>query len=223
MPSGALGGRQGVLAACDGGDVGFKGVGFSLGGRGLGLRRQSSPVFAPSGRRIGPWKPFTGWWALGRAWWGEVLAPLQGEFPGVLGAPVGLVLGGGVPDGLGVAELQGLALCLVRGASALVELLLAVPGHPDLYSTVWAWVLVAVLDRPLTADQVAPVVVAERLLDFRMIRVGTVRVAEGRMIRMLGLVRGGPVGRPLVWLEGSGLVRGVGRLLFCRLFWPVRA
>ena len=43
-----------------------------------------------------------------------------------------------------------------------------VPGHPDLHPIVWALILIAVLDRALTPDAVACVVVAERLLDFRV-------------------------------------------------------
>ena len=58
-----------------------------------------------------------------------------------------------------------MALWLVRGAAALVNYLLAVPSHPDLHPTVWTRVLEAVLDRALTPDPVARVVVAERLLD----------------------------------------------------------
>ena len=51
------------------------------------------------------------------------------------------------------------------GAAALVELLLAIPGHPNLQPTVWARILEAVLDRALPPDPVARVVVAEGLLD----------------------------------------------------------
>ena len=63
----------------------------SFGGRGPGLCRPSSPALAQPGRRIGACGLFAGWWALGLALWGEALAPLQGGFPSVLGAPVGLV------------------------------------------------------------------------------------------------------------------------------------
>ena len=57
------------------------------------------------------------------------------------------------------------AECLVWGAAALVELLLAVPGHPDLHATLWARLLEAVLDPAVSPDPVARLVVAERLLD----------------------------------------------------------
>ena len=80
---------------------------------------------------------------------------------------MGLVLSGDVLDGVGVVEPQGLALWLVPGASALVELLLAVPVHPDLHPIILAQVLEAVLDRALTSDPVARVVVAERLFRLR--------------------------------------------------------
>ena len=139
----------------------------SLGGRGLGLWRPSSPALVPSGRRIWARDFLAGLWALGWAWWGGGVAPLQGEFSVVLGAPVGLVLGGDALDGVGAVKLQGVALWLIRGASALVELILAVPLHPDLHPTVWARVLEAELNRALTPDPVARVVVAEKLLDFR--------------------------------------------------------
>ena len=98
---------------------------------------------------------------------GGGLAPVRGEFPGVLGVPVGLVVGADAPDGVGAVELQGVALGLVWGAAALVELLLAVPGYPDWHPTVRAQVLEAVLDRSLAPDAVARVVVAEGLLNSR--------------------------------------------------------
>ena len=130
------------------------------------------------------WGPglFAGWWALGWAWWGEALAPLRGEFPGVVGVPVGLVLGHDESDGVGAVELQGVALWLVRGAAALVELFLAVPLHPDLHSTAWARVLEAVLDLALTPDPVACVAVAERLLDFRAFLELWVCFGQGRCL-----------------------------------------
>ena len=156
-----------VLGLCDGRMVEVEEVDGSRGRRGRGLWRPSSMGLASSGRRIGARDCFAGWWALGWAWWGEALAALRGDFCDVLGAPVGLVLGADTPDGVGVAELQGVALWLVRGASALIELLLVVPLHPDLHQTVWAWVLEAVLDPTLTRDPLARVVIAERLLDFR--------------------------------------------------------
>ena len=162
-----LEGVGGVLGVCDGQMVQVEEVDGSLGGRGQGLRRPSSPALAPSGRRIGARGLFSGCLPLGWAWWGEALAPLRGEFPGVLGALPGLVLGGVASEGVGAVELQGVALWLVRGAAALVELLLAVPLHPDLHFTVWARVLEAVLDRALTPDPVTRPVVAERLLDAR--------------------------------------------------------
>ena len=162
-----LEGGSGLCGVCDGRLVEVEEVDRRLRGRRPGLWRPSSLALAPSGRRIEAWGRFAGWWALGWAWWGEALAPLWGEFPGLLGAPVGLVLGGDAPDGWALLSSKVWPSGFVRGASALVELLLAVPGHPDLYPLVWARVLEAVLDRALTPDPVAPVVVAARLLDLR--------------------------------------------------------
>ena len=72
--------------------------------------------------REGDWARglFAWWWALGLTRWGEALAPLSGEFPGVFGAPVGLVPVSAEPDGVGAVELQNVAFWLVRGAAALV-------------------------------------------------------------------------------------------------------
>ena len=75
-----------------------------------------------------------------------------------------------------------MALWLVRGAAAFIELLQAVPLRPDLHPTVWARVLEAVLDRALTPDQVARVVVAERLLDSRAFLELWIRVGLGRCL-----------------------------------------
>ena len=86
---------------------------------GPGLRRLAPSALAASWRRIGAREPFAGWWTLRSARWGEALAPLRGELPCVLGASVGLVLGGEEPDGVGAGELQGVALWLVLGAVAL--------------------------------------------------------------------------------------------------------
>ena len=80
------------------------------------------------------------------------------------------------------SKVQGVALWPVSGAAALVELLLAVPLHTDLHPTNWARVLEAVLDRALTPDLVARVVVAERLLDSRAFLEMWVRVGLGRCL-----------------------------------------
>ena len=48
---------------------------------------------------------FASWWALGWAWSGEALAPLRGDFPGVLGAPAGLIRRADAPDGVGAVEV----------------------------------------------------------------------------------------------------------------------
>ena len=154
-----LKGGGGVPGVCDGRVVEGEEVDGSLDGRGLGLSGPSSRALAPSGRRTGARGLFAGWWALGWAWWGEALAPLRGDFPSVLGAPVGLVQGGDASDGVVALELQ--------GVTALVQLPLGVPGHPDLHPTVWARFLEALLDRALAPDPVARVVVAEGLLDSR--------------------------------------------------------
>ena len=60
-----LEGGCGVLGVCDGRVVEVEEVDGSLGGRGPALWRLSSSVLAPSGRRIGVWGFFAGWWALG--------------------------------------------------------------------------------------------------------------------------------------------------------------
>ena len=126
---------------------------------------------------------------------------------------------------MGAVELQSLALWLVRGAVALVQLLLAVPGHADWHPVVGAQFPEAVLDRAIRPDPVACVVVAERLLDFRAFfkfwgRFGfrAVLVAGGRMMRMLGpgalaVVAGGRMMRMLGpgWSGGSGRVSHSGR------------
>ena len=67
---------------------------------------------------------------------------------------------------MGAVELQGFALCLVRGAG-LVKLGFAVPLHPEFHPTVWALPFEVVLDRALAPDPVAHVVVAVWLLDSR--------------------------------------------------------
>ena len=93
--------------------------------------------------------------------------------------------------------------------------------------------LEAVLDRALTPDPVACVVVAEGLLDLRTFFEPWVRcgrglwlVAGGRMMRMPGpggavVVVGGRMTRMLGLGSsgGSGGMRGVGRLLLFRLGW----
>ena len=127
------GGGGGVLGVCDSRVVEVEEVDGSLGGHGPRLWRPLFPYLAPSGRRSGAQGPFAGWWAPGWAWCGEALAQLWGEISGILGASVNLVLGGDASDGLGAVEVQGVALWLVWGAAALVELLLAVPLHPDLH------------------------------------------------------------------------------------------
>ena len=81
---------------------------------------------------------------------------------------------------MGAGELQGVAYWLVRGAAALVYLLLAVPDHPDLWPPVVPRFLEAVLDRALTPDRVACVVVAEGLLDLRAFFESWVRFGRGR-------------------------------------------
>ena len=79
-----------------------------------------------------------------------------------------LVLRSDAADGVGAVELQGVALCLVRGAG-LVEVRLAVPLHPDVHPAAWAPALEAVLDHPFEPHPVARVVVAEGLLDRRAV------------------------------------------------------
>ena len=73
-----------------------------------------------------------------------------------------------------------MAFWLVRGAAALVYLLLAVPDHPDLWPPVLPQVAEAVLDCALTPDPVARVVVAEGLLDLRALLESWVRSGRGR-------------------------------------------
>ena len=139
-----------------------------------------------------------------------------------------LVLGGEASHGVGAVELQGVALWFVRVA-ALVKLSLAVPGHPDLYPTILALALEAVLDHALAPDPVAPVFVEEGFLDFRallelcdLLKAAVKPVARERMTRMPGRDgRGGPVGRMPGWGERLGRVRGAGRLSPCRLLWFV--
>ena len=80
---------------------------------------------------------------------------------------------------MGAGELQGVAFWFVRGAVALVQLLLAVPDHPDLWPPVVPEVVEAVLDCALTPDPVARVVVAEGLLDFRAFLESWVRLGWG--------------------------------------------
>ena len=104
----------------------------------------------------------------------------MGELPRVFGASVGLVPVGAEPDGVGAGELQGVAFCLVRGAAALVQLLLAVPDHPDLWPPLVPQVAEAVLDCALTPDPVARVVVAEGLLDLRALFESWVCLGRGR-------------------------------------------
>ena len=110
---------------------------------------------------------------------------------------MGLVVRADASEGVGVVQLQTVVFWLVRGAAALVQLLLTVPLHPNWHPTVWTRVLEAVLDRTLTADPVARVVVAKRLLDSPAFfgtpgtfRSGAMPMAEGRMMRMLGPVGG---------------------------------
>ena len=81
---------------------------------------------------------------------------------------------------MGAGELQGVAFWLVRGAAALVLLLLAVPDHPDLWPPVVHRVAEAVLDRALTPDPVACVVVAEGLLDLRALFESWLCLGRGR-------------------------------------------
>ena len=177
-----LEGGGGVLGLCDGRVVEVEDVDGSLGRRGPVLWGLSSLELAPSGRRLGARLLFAGCWAFGWAWWVEALAPLRGEFPGVLGAPVGLASENEASDGVDVVEPQGVALWPGQGAAALLDLLLAVPLHPDLHSTVWAWVLEAVLHRGLTPDRVACVVVAPRLLDSHAFLEMWVRFGLGRCL-----------------------------------------
>ena len=162
-----LEGGPGFLGVCDGQVVEVEEVDGSLDGRHPGLWWPSSPALAPQRRRTGAQRHFPGCWALGWAWWGEALAGFQGDFPSVLGASVGLFVGGEAPDGVASLELQAVALWLVRGAAALIELPLAVPCQPYMHPTVWARVLEAVLDSALAPDPVPRVVVAEGLLDSR--------------------------------------------------------
>ena len=107
------------------------------------------------------------------------------------------------------------------------------PDHPDLWPPVVPRVAEAVLDRALTPDPVACVVVAEGLLDLRALfeswvrlRGGGFLVAGGRMMRMPGpggamVMMGGRMTRMLGLGSpgGSGGVRGVGRSLLFRLGW----
>ena len=157
-------GGRGVFEVCDGLMVVVEDVDGGLGGRGPGLSGPSSQALAPSGRRTGARGLLAGRWALWWAWWGKALVPFRGDFPGILGALVGLVRGVGALNELSAADLQGVALCLVRGAG-LVELGLAVPLHTNLHPPVWAFALEAVLDRALTPDPVDRVAVLEGLLD----------------------------------------------------------
>ena len=80
---------------------------------------------------------------------------------------------------MGAGELQGVAFWLVGGAAALVYLL-GPPDHPDLWPPVVPRVAEAVLDRALTPDPVACVVVAEGLLDLRALFESWVRLGRGR-------------------------------------------
>ena len=98
----------------------------------------------------------------------------------MFGASVGLVLGSAEPDGVGAGELQGVAFWLVLAAAALVQLLLAVPDHPDLWPPVVFQVAEAVLDCAFTPDPVALVVVAEGLLDLGALFESWVRLGRGR-------------------------------------------
>ena len=75
----------------------------------------------------------------------------RGDFRGVLGVPVGLVVGCDTSDGVGAVEIQGAALWFVRSA-ALVELSLAVPHRPHSHFTVWVRALGAVLDCALAPE-----------------------------------------------------------------------
>ena len=81
---------------------------------------------------------------------------------------------------MGAVELQGGAFWFVWGAAALVQLLLAVPDHPDLWPPVVPQVAEAVLDCALTPDPVARVIVAEGLLDLRAFFQSWVRLGWGR-------------------------------------------
>ena len=185
--------------------------------------------FPRQGGGLGPGEYLATWWAIGWAWWGEALAPFRGDFAGVLGAPVGLVLKSDALDRLGDVKLKGVALRRVRGAAALVELPLALPGYPDLHRTVRARVVEAVLNRALAPSPVALVVVAKGLLDYRAFFgiVGTlwavaVPMAGGRLMRMRDPVwNGAPAGRTPDGRGGSGQLRGVARLPPCHLFWSV--
>ena len=67
---------------------------------------------------------------------------------------------------MGAVEIHRAALWLVQRI-ALVELSLAVPGHPDVHPSVLALAVEAVLDCALAPDPVARVVVTEGLLDPR--------------------------------------------------------
>ena len=81
---------------------------------------------------------------------------------------------------MGAGELWAVAFWLVRGAAALVQLLLAVPNHRDLWPPIVLWVAETVLDRALTPDPVACVVNAEGLLDLRALFESWVRLGRGR-------------------------------------------
>ena len=104
----------------------------------------------------------------------------RGKLPSVFGASVGLVLVGAEADGVGAGELRGVAFWLVGGATALVQLLLAVPDHLDLWPPVVPQVAEAVLNCALTHDPVARVVVAKGLLDLHALLESWVHLGWGR-------------------------------------------
>ena len=139
----------------------------------------------------------------------------MGELTGVLGASVGLVLGGEEPDGMGAVELQGVASWLVRGAVALVQLLLVVPDHPNLYPIVGAQVAEAVLDCALTPDPVPVWLLRKGCWTFAPF-------LHSGYASVWGVAGCGREDGEDAWSGFAGRVggmRGVGRLLPCRLFW----
>ena len=186
-------------------------------GRGYGGRRPRP--FPRQAGGSGPGDFLLGVGRLGGRSQGSPLVHLRGSSLMYL-VPLWALLSG-VTRWMGRAliELQGLALWLVRSASALVKFPLAVPLHPDLQPTVWARALEATGSCPHTrssrpcgrcgkVDRLS--CLFETVGTFRA---GAVPVAGGRMMKTLGQAGGGVQwGGRRVGPEGRG---GCGRVEGC--------